>query len=204
MKEQRRPTLTLRRSTEPASPASDAGTKPALKVMCKKRIVVSSPLAWKAKKQALKEKAQVSRKAEQEQQLTGAPRDKSEGVSRQIYRKEMPLQEAISLLRAHWPGLVDEGKPQLLAVNIRQTLLEDIRRRELGLSTKKLKQCLAAITRSDEYLDAMTVGAWRINANGQSVAAITADEAMFARARKAQEHARRARKQASELHTIKA
>lgn len=198
MEDQKRVKLTLRRSTESANTASDVGTKPAVKVTRKKSIVVSSPPAWKAKKQALEEKALAARKAEQEQQLTGAPGDKSEGVQRQIYRKEMPLHEAISLLQAYWPGLVDEGSPLLLAVNIRQTLLEDIKRRELELSTKKLKKCLAAITRSDEYLEAMTVGAWRRNADGQPVAAITASEAMFARARKAQEHVRRARKHSSE------
>ncbi|MGX4848953.1 fertility inhibition protein FinO (plasmid) [Enterobacter cloacae] len=203
MKEQKRPTLTLRRTAEPASPASDTGTKPALKATRKKNIVVSSPPAWKVKKQALEEKTQAVRKVKQEPQRAESQAEKSQVIPRPVYRKAMPLKEAISLLQAHWPGLVDEGKPQLLAVNIRQTLLEDIRQRELGLSTKKLKQCLAAITRSDEYLDAMTVGAWRKNVDGQPVAAITPDEAAFAQTRKAQEHARRARKQAPEWNNDK-
>jgi len=203
MKEQKRPTQTLRRAAESVSSASDASAKPALKATRKKSIVVSSPPAWKAKKQALEEKALAVRKTKQEPQLAEPQAEKNQGIPRPVYRKAMPLKEAISLLQAHWPGLVDEGKPQLLAVDIRQTLLEDIRQRELGLSTKKLKQCLAAITRSDEYLDAMTVGAWRKNVDGQPVAAITPDEAAFAQTRKVQEHARRARKQAPEWNNDK-
>ncbi|MEZ2578063.1 fertility inhibition protein FinO [Buttiauxella ferragutiae] len=155
------------------------------------------------KKKALEEKAQAVRKVEQELLWTGSQTEKSYSIPRPVYRKEMPLKEAVSFLQEHWPGLVDEGNPQLLAVNIRQTLLEDIRRRALGLSTKKLKQCLAAITRSDEYLDAMMVGAWRKNVDGQPVAAIIPDEAIFAQMRKAQEHTRRVRKQALEWNRDK-
>ena len=110
----------------------------------------------------------------------------------------MPLEDAIALLQACWPALVEEGRPQLLAVNIRPIMLEDIRRRSLDISTKKLKRCLAAITRSDVYLDAMTPGAWRRDIHGQKVANITADEAAFAMQRKAHEHARSVRREAAE------
>ncbi|MCK6964542.1 ProQ/FINO family protein [Enterobacter bugandensis] len=64
----------------------------------------------------------------------------------------------LTLLQAHWSCLVDEGKPQLLIVGVRQNLLEDIRQRELDISPKKLKRRLVAVTRSDEYHDAMTEG----------------------------------------------
>ncbi|WP_185226603.1 hypothetical protein [Klebsiella pneumoniae] len=40
-------------------------------------------------------------------------------------------------------------------------MVNDIRRRGLEISVKTLKRCLAAVTRSDAYLGAMTVGAWR-------------------------------------------
>ncbi|WP_446443424.1 hypothetical protein [Pseudocitrobacter faecalis] len=37
-------------------------------------------------------------------------------------------------------------------------MVTDIRRRGLEISVKTLKRCLAAVTRSDAYLGAMTVG----------------------------------------------
>jgi hypothetical protein len=50
-----------------------------------------------------------------------------------------------------------DGRPAAaLAVNIREAMVNDIRRRGLEISVKTLKRCLAAVTRSDAYLGAMT------------------------------------------------
>jgi sRNA-binding protein len=70
-------------------------------------------------------------------------------------------------------ALVTDGQPQLLAVNIREAMVNDIRRRGLEVSVKTLKRCLAAVTRSDAYLGAMTVGAWRKNLAGEPVAPVS-------------------------------
>ncbi|HBL6490708.1 TPA: fertility inhibition protein FinO, partial [Enterobacter hormaechei] len=91
-------------------------------------------------------------------------------------------------------ALVTDGQPQLLAVNIREAMVNDIRRRGLEISVKTLKRCLAAVTRSDAYLGAMTVGAWRKNLAGEPVAAVSAEEAAYAVERRAQEHAKRQRR----------
>lgn len=215
MTEQKRPTLTLRRNTEPTrsdtnAPAAEEKGASERQVTRKKRVVVSSPPAWKVKKQALEEKEKAARKAEkarlwaerQEQEKAARKAEKRKPAPLPVYRDIMSLQEAVSLLHSGWPALVPDGRPQLLAVNIRQTLIDDIRLRGLDISVKKLKRCLAAITRSDEYLDAMQEGAWRKNRDGQPVAAVTADEAAFARERKAQEHARAARRLAFEQQQI--
>ncbi|WP_226862382.1 fertility inhibition protein FinO [Enterobacter kobei] len=111
-----------------------------------------------------------------------------------VYRKVMPLADALALLKRCWPALVTDGQPQLLAVNIREAMVNDIRRRGLEISVKTLKRCLAAVTRSDAYLGAMTVGAWRKNLAGEPVAAVSAEEAAYAVERRAQEHAKRQRR----------
>ena len=111
-----------------------------------------------------------------------------------VYRKVMPLADALALLERCWPALVTDGQPQLLAVNIREAMVNDICQRGLEISVKTLKRCLAAVTRSDAYLGAMTVGAWRKNLAGQPVAAVSAEEAAYAVARRAQEHAKHMRR----------
>lgn len=201
MKEQKWPTLTLRGKTdsgktETSHSASEDNGEPVIKVARKKSIVVSSPPDWKVKKQMLERKAQDIRKAEEERLLTEHQVDKCNSDPVPVYRKDMELQEALSLLQAYWPALVENDRPQLLAVNIRQAMLNDKNQRGLDLSTKKLKRCLTAITRSDIYLDSMTVGAWRKHIDGQPVAEISDDEAAFALERKAREHARLSRKNA--------
>lgn len=211
MTEQKRPTLTLRRNTEPArndtrDPAAEEKGESERQVTRKKRVVVSSPPAWKVKKQALEEKEKAAHKAEkarlwaerQEQEKAARQAEKRKPAPLPVYREIMSLQEAVSLLHSGWPALVLDGRPQLLAVNIRQALIDDIRQRGLDISIKKLKRCLAAITRSDGYLDAMQEGGWRKNRDGQPVAMVTADEAAFAQERKAQEHARAVRRLAFE------
>ena len=221
MKEQGRPTLTLRRKAEPEGQSTDNSREqnPAGpgRVTRKKTVVVNNPPAWKvkqqAKKQALEEKAKAERAAEKaarkaEKARLWAERQAQEREARRaakrkpapepVYRKIIPLADALALLERCWPALATDGRPQLLAINIREAMVNDIRQRELDVSVKKLKRILAAITRSDVYLGAMVEGAWRKNLKGEPVAQVNEKEAAYAVARMAQEHARLARKQAFE------
>jgi len=213
---EQRPKLTLRRKpvsdvNENSMPQAGSAGEPLRTVTRKKTVVVNTTPAWKVRKQAVDESAKkaqtdekAARKAEkarlwaerqaQEREAMRAARCKP--APEPVYRKVMPLADALALLERCWPALVTDGQPQLLAVNIREAMVNDIRRRGLEVSVKTLKRCLAAVIRSDAYLGAMTVGAWRKNLAGEPVAAVSEKEAAYAVARRAQEHAKRQRRAA--------
>lgn len=214
MTEQGRPTLTLRRKTEPegqravSNSSEPDGAGPG-RVTRKKTVVVNATPAWKVRKQAVDESAKkaqadekAARKAEkarlwaerQAQEREAMRAAKRKPAPEPVYRRVMPLADALALLERCWPALVTDGQPQLLAVNIREALVSDIRRRGLDVSVKTLKRCLAAVTRSDAYLGAMTAGAWRKNLAGEPVAPVSAEEAAYAVARRAQEHTKQQRR----------
>jgi hypothetical protein len=210
MTEEQRPKLTLRR--KPASDVKETTGgpgEPVRSVTRKKTVVVSQPPAWKLRKQEQEEKEKAERAAakeakRQEKARLWAERQAQEREARRaarrkpapepVYRKVMPLADALALLERCWPALVTDDQPQLLAVNIREAMIEGIRRRGLEVSLKTLKRCLAAVTRSDTYLGAMTVGAWRKNLAGEPVAPVSAEEAAYAVERRAQEHAKHMRR----------
>lgn len=221
MKEQGRPTLTLRRKTESEgqravnNSSEPDGAGPG-RVTRKKTVVVNATPAWKVRKQAVDESAKkaqadekAARKAEkarlwaerqaQEREAMRAARSKP--APEPVYRKVMPLADALVLLERCWPALVKDGQPQLLAVNIREAMVSDIRQRGLDVSVKTLKRCLAAVTRSDAYLGTMTAGAWRKNLAGEPVAPVSAEEVAYAVARRAQEHAKQQRRATREAPT---
>lgn len=217
MKEQGRPTLTLRRKTEPEGQRAVNNSEPDSagpgRVTRKKTVVVNTTPAWKVRKQAVDESAKkaqadekAARKAEKARQWAERQAQEREAMRaarrkpapEPVYRKVMPLADALALLERCWPALVTDGQPQLLAVNIREAMVNDIRRRGLEVSVKTLKRCLAAVTRSDAYLGAMTAGAWRKNLAGEPVAPVSAEEAAYAVERRAQEHAKRQRRAARE------
>ena len=131
-----------------------------------------------------------------------APRaDKHRPAPEPVYREVMPLADVLALLARCWLALVMDRQPQFLAVNIRETMVNDIRQRGLDVSVKMLKRCLTAVTRSDAYLGAMTVGAWRKNLAGEPVAPVSPEEAAYAVERRAQEHAKRMRRAARSVAT---
>lgn len=212
MKEERRPTLTLCRKTEPGQ--DDAGSAvPGVRGTRKKQVIVNTPPGGTVNVVAPEEKApdeprpnKAARRAEKARlwaERKAAERAALRAANRKpppppVYRTLISLEEAVSLFQRCWPALVEDGQVQLLDVNIRQAMLDDIRERELAVSGKTLRRCLAAITRSDGYLGAMTVGAWRRRLDGQPVTEISADEAAYARERIAREHAKRVRRQAAE------
>ena len=221
MKEQGRPTLTLRRkvlsekpatSTEHNSPRAD--TPPV--VTRKKTVVVnasdSPPPAWKVKKQAMEEQEKAERaaakaarraervrlRAEQEAQEKAAKQAEKQKAAPPTFINIMPLADAVAVIQHCWPALVVDGVPQLLPIHAREMMAADIRARGLDISMKKLKRCLSAITRSEMYLQSMVEGAWRLSLAGEPVAQVSASEAGYAVKRIAQERGRNQRRQAYE------
>ena len=210
MTDEQRPKLTLRRKPAPDVKETTSGPgEPVRSVTRKKTVVVSQPPAWKLRKQDQEEKEKAGREAakeakRQEKARLWAERQAQEREARraakrkpppeQKFRTLMTLEEAVAEIARCWPALALNGLPRLLAINIREAMIEDIRSRNLDMSVKKLKRCLSAITRSDAYLEAMAEGAWRIDIDGQPVDRVTADEAAYAVRRKEQEHARLQRK----------
>lgn len=212
MTEEQRPKLTLRRNPgadEKKTPSTDGPGESVRSVARRKTVVVSQPPAWKLKKQAQEEKEKAERAAakkaryEEKVRLWAEQQAQEREARRAAKRKPPPepkfrtlmtLEEAVADIARCWPALALNGLPRLLAINIREAMIDDIRSRNLDMSVKKLKRCLSAITRSDAYLESMTEGAWRIDIDGQPVARVTADDAAYAVRRKEQEHTRLQRK----------
>lgn len=210
MTDEQRPKLTLRRKPAPDVKETTGGPgEPVRSVTRKKTVVVSQPPAWKLRKQEQEEKEKAERVAakeakRQEKARLWAERQAQEREALRAAKRKPPpepkfrtlmtLEEAVAEIARCWPALALNGLPRLLAINIREAMIDDIRSRNLDMSVKKLKRCLSAITRSDAYLEAMTEGAWRIDIDGQPVDRVTAEEAAYAVRRKEQEHARLQRK----------
>ncbi|EBR8158637.1 conjugal transfer protein [Salmonella enterica subsp. enterica serovar Newport] len=176
MTEQKRPVLTLKRRAEGDAPARSRKTI----------INVTTPPAWKVKKQKLAEKAVrdaelAARQAQAKQALS-------------VYLTLPSLHDAVSTLKPWWPGLFDGDTPRLFACGVREMLYEAAARRGIPLSHKKIRRALKAITRSETYLGAMTPGACRYDTEGYVTEHITAEEAQYALARLAKVRAQNARK----------
>lgn len=213
MTEEKRPTLTLRRkptATDTAASAPGSEPAPVLTRTRKQTVVVSARPAWKVKKEAQEAQEKEARAAakaarraetlhlraeEQAKESAALKAANRKSAPLPVYRKRMPLDEGLALLERCWPALVKDGKPQLIAVDSRTAMLEDIGKRGLDVSVKQLKRCLSTVTRSDVYLDAMVPGASRINIDGQPATPVSESEAEFARSRKMAEHSRLVRKQ---------
>lgn len=182
MTDQKRPVLTLKRRTEGETP-----------VRSRKTIInVTTPPAWKVKKQKLSEKA--ARDAEL------AARKAQAGKALAVYLKLTSLNDAVSTLKPWWPGLFDGDTPRLFACGVRETLFEDAARRGIPLSHKKIIRALKAVARSEAYLSAMTAGACRYDPEGYVTAHITVEEEQYALARLAKIQAQNARK--AELRAV--
>ncbi|HAI8484492.1 TPA: fertility inhibition protein FinO [Escherichia coli] len=162
MAEQKRPVLTLKRKTEGEVP-----------VRSRKTIInVTTPPKWKVKKQKLAEKA--AREAELAVKKAQARQVLS------IYLNLPTLNEAVNTLKPWWPGLFNGDTPRLLTYGIREALLEDVVRRNIPLSHKKLCRALKAITRSESYLCAMRAGACRYDTEGYVTEYISQEEEAYA------------------------
>ncbi|WP_025122141.1 MULTISPECIES: fertility inhibition protein FinO [unclassified Serratia (in: enterobacteria)] len=221
MKEQERPTLTLRRKVPSEKPATATEHNPpradTTPVVTRKKTVVvnasgSPQPAWKVKKQAMEEQAKADRaaakaarraeklrlRAEQEAQEKAARQAEKQKAVQPTFINIMPLADAVAVVHHCWPALVVDGVPQLLPIHAREMMAADIRARGLDISMKKLKRCLSAITRSEMYLQSMVEGAWRVSLAGEPVAQVSASEAEYAVKRIAQERGRNQRRQAYE------
>nr|ALJ52339.1 FinO [Escherichia coli] len=182
MTEQKRPVLTLKRKTEGGTP-----------VRSRKTIInVTTPPKWKVKKQKLAEKA--AREAE----LAAKKAQARQALS--IYLNLPTLDEAVNTLKPWWPGLFDGDTPRLLACGIRDVLLEDVSKRNIPLSHKKLRRALKAITRSESYLCALKAGACRYDTEGYVTEHISQEEEAYAAARLAKIRCQNRRK--AELQAV--
>ena len=133
MTEQGRPTLTLRRKAEPEGQRAVSNSEPdgagPGRVTRKKTVVVNTTPAWKVRKQAVDESAKkaqadekAARKAEKARQWAERQAQEREAMRaarrkpapEPVYRKVMPLADALALLKRCWPALVTDGQPQLL------------------------------------------------------------------------------------------
>ncbi|EPY7145655.1 fertility inhibition protein FinO [Klebsiella quasipneumoniae] len=188
MTEEKRPTLSLKK--KPAERST--GTEPeSPRIVRRKQVVnVTTPPAWKVKKEKLARKAEQIASAEPVPPEPASP----EKTNRKIRYPRLPaLQVAIDTLQPWWPALFDGDKPRLLATGIRETIFNDIASRGIPLSHKQVIKCLKRITRSEQYLSSMIAGAERVDLNGTPVSVVTPDEEQYAKLRMEKQRRQQAR-----------
>ncbi|CAM7651381.1 Fertility inhibition protein [Klebsiella pneumoniae] len=188
MTEEKRPTLSLKK--KPAGQST--GTEPeSPRIVRRKQVVnVTTPPAWKVKKEKLARKAEQIASAEPVPPEPVSP----EKTNRKIRYLRLPaLQVAIDTLQPWWPALFDGDKPRLLATGIRETIFNDIASRGIPLSHKQVIKCLKRITRSEQYLSSMIAGAERVDLNGTPVSVVTPDEEQYAKLRMEKQRRQQAR-----------
>jgi hypothetical protein len=189
MSEEKRPVLSLKR--KPADTAAAGSVDTPGVVRRKKVVVVSTPPAWKVKKEKL-ERLNRLLKPPPPASTGGCESGKTPGPVR--YLRLLPPEQAIMTLKAFWPQLFDGDSPRLLATGMREQLFADIAGRDLPLSHKQVIKCLKSLTRSAGYLSRMREGASRYDLQGNVVATVTADEAHYASERMMKELLRAERK----------
>ncbi|HID6720012.1 fertility inhibition protein FinO, partial [Klebsiella pneumoniae] len=163
----------------------------------KKVVVVSSPPAWKAKKEKLEKVKQAAEAAARN--AAPVPVKAVKTPPPVHYLRLLPPEQAIMTLKAFWPQLFDGNSPRLLATGMREQLFADIVNRDLPLSHKQVIKCLKSLTRSAGYLSRMKVGASRYDLQGNAVATVTAEEAQYASERMMKELLRAERKMSQTL-----
>ncbi|HBW1791909.1 TPA: fertility inhibition protein FinO, partial [Klebsiella pneumoniae] len=178
MSEEKRPVLSLKRKPAENSTTSAEATPAPGVVRRKKVVVVSSPPAWKAKKEKLEKVKQAAEAAARN--AAPAPVKAVKTPPPVHYLRLLPPEQAIMTLKAFWPQLFDGNSPRLLATGMREQLFADIVNRDLPLSHKQVIKCLKSLTRSAGYLSRMKVGASRYDLQGNAVATVTAEEAQYA------------------------
>ncbi|PJX32684.1 conjugal transfer protein [Klebsiella sp. A-Nf5] len=191
MAEEKRPVLSLKRKPAAESTGKDVTSTPGV-VRRKKVVVVSTPPAWKVKKEKLE---QAKKAAEAAARQATAEQLKAVKAPLPVrYLQLLPPEQAIMTLKAFWPQLFDGNSPRLLATGMREQLFADIAGRDLPLSHKQVIKCLKSLTRSAGYLSRMREGASRYDLQGNVVATVTAEEAKYASERMMKELLRAERK----------
>ncbi len=88
-------------------------------------------------------------------------------------KKHLPLDEAIAEISAYWPDLFPAAQLRPMAIGTREMLLADKEVKNLDISVKKLKRCLAAISHSLKYRTTLMPGAVRYDKDGQPAGRVT-------------------------------
>ncbi|MCJ3377198.1 fertility inhibition protein FinO [Klebsiella pneumoniae] len=177
MAEEKRPVLSLKRKPAAESTGTDVTSTPGV-VRRKKVVVVSTPPAWKVKKEKLEQAKKAAEAAAR--QSVAEPVKTAKAPPPVRYLQLLPPEQAIMTLKAFWPQLFEGNAPRLLATGMREQLFADIAGRDLPLSHKQVIKCLKSLTRSAGYLSRMREGASRYDLQGNVVATVTADEARYA------------------------
>ncbi|HEM8838373.1 TPA: fertility inhibition protein FinO [Klebsiella aerogenes] len=185
MTEDKRPTLSLKR--KPGAKTPEAGADTARVVRRKQVVNVTTPPAWKVKKEKL------ARKTEQTAPPASAPVIPEKAVRPVRYLRLPALQEAINTLKVWWPALFEGDSPRLLAIGIREAFFDDMATRGIPLSHKQVIKCLKSITRSELYLSSMITGAERVDLHGNPVSVVTPDEEKYAQLRLEKQRQQQAR-----------
>jgi hypothetical protein len=180
MSEEKRPVLSLKRKPAAESAATGTPDVPAV-VRRKKVVVVSTPPAWKVKKEKLEQAKKAAEAGARQAALEPVKATKSPPPVR--YLRLLPPAQAIMTLKAFWPQLFDGNAPRLLATGMREQLFADIEQRNLPLSHKQVIKCLKSLTRAECYLSLMQAGAPRYDLAGNVVAAVSEEEERFAKSR---------------------
>lgn len=191
MAEEKRPVLSLKRKPAAESTGKDVTSTPGV-VRRKKVVVVSTPPAWKVKKEKLEQAKKAAEAAARQSVVEPVKTAKAPPPVRHLHL--LPPEQAIMTLKAFWPQLFEGNAPRLLATGMREQLFADIAERDLPLSHKQVIKCLKSLTRSAGYLSRMREGASRYGLQGNVVATVTAEEARYAGERMMKELLRAERK----------
>lgn len=187
-----RKTLTLKRptpKTETGESAADAIKTPAslsapgtVTVRKGKKTIVNvtQPPKWKKKKPSA---TPVVKKEKQKP----IPKPKSipvVKVSKKVKPPRSPrrvtLEYAIAQLAPHWPAVFNPRGLKLMAVGLKEQLLQDIAVRKIALSNKVARRCLHAVSHSPEYLSLMVAGMPRYGLGGEEQGVVTQAEQAYA------------------------
>lgn len=193
MSDEKRKTLTLKRkppeTTESGADSSNvtstSSTLQGPRVVGRKKVVtVTTPPAWKVKKQALASKAPPKIETPPASPPKKVEKPLKEAAPRHVKVpkgvKIIPLDEAINEMKTYWPGLFDGDVPRLIAIGSFEKLVADKQLNDYPLSNKRIKRCLISITRSKVYLSQTVVGAPRYDIKGHAVATVEANEQQYA------------------------
>lgn len=188
MSDEKRSTLTLKRKRPDENRAADVTAEPTLavpRVVGRKKVVtVTSPPAWKVKKQALAAKAPPQSETPPASPPKSVEKPLKEAAPRQVKVPKgvriIPLDEAINEMKTYWPGLFDGDVPRLIAIGSFEKLVADKQLNDYPLSNKRIKRCLISITRSKAYLSQTVIGAPRYDIQGNEVATVEENDQQYA------------------------
>lgn len=181
-----RKTLTLKRpapKTDTGESAADAIKTPAslsapgtVTVRKGKKTIVNvtQPPKWKKKKPSATPPSVVKK----EKQKPALPPPKKVKPLRSPRR--VTLEYAIAQLAPHWPAVFNPRGLKLMAVGLREQLLQDIEARKIALSNKVARRCLHAVSHSPEYLSLMVAGMPRYGLGGEEQGVVTQAEQVYA------------------------